>query len=237
MIGYAFSESVSSITDVLKIEPKKSLLQITAGVDFLRKQEQSIPVKIEEFSSPVEYMVRLRRFRLEYPDKSTSGNGKGLSTRDMVSNTGMPRERIEQAVHDLSDGICVKWEIPKVYKVETKFLANATCTTCRGRGTFDKFAPKTEMVKCPECSGTGKQITGLKTNRAHPSSTRGRGVDTLSVSCPRCRGKGEVASTHTATYQVPCPDCQKAGKVGVLKTQLSLLILVPSYNQAEAGSK
>jgi len=75
---------------------------------------------------------------------------------------------------------------------EIEVLHFTTCSTCKGTGA----KPGTSPLRCSQCGGTG-QIK--KTQRTILGSL------TQIVTCPTCRGVGEVISS-------PCPTCKGTGR-------------------------
>lgn len=221
VIGNVHSEPLTFKT-ARDIYPEKSVEQVEEAVGFLSKQQQPVPVRVEEFKTPVEYMTRLRRFRVQYPNEQSGPVGRADIRR-------AESESIEQIVHNWTDLICVKWEIPKAYVIETSGTGKKACPACEGRGSKDIFSPETKMIKCPECLGGSKQVAY--------DSRGGRRVVKTSVVCFRCNGRGEVASTHTKTTNVKCGDCGGTGKVDVQTSPQSILLLIPKYDSMGGESK
>jgi len=223
----ALSDSFTLRT-ATELYPQKTLEQIQAAVDFIRKRQESVQVRVEEFSSPVEYMVRLRGFRKEFPIQQSGESGKANIYNMRENLLGMPVMSIEALVHSLSDDVCVKWQIPKVFKETSRFLANQNCPDCGGTGGTDKSVPTTGTIRCPECGGTGKKITGGNTGR----------VGSEFKPCPKCRGEKKINVPSSTTVRTKCSRCKGTGKVDGLNSRVSILVLSPSYNRAEGeGSK
>ncbi|MGH7591324.1 MAG: DnaJ C-terminal domain-containing protein, partial [Gemmatimonadales bacterium] len=93
-------------------------------------------------------------------------------------------------------------------KVPVSLVVNEQCGTCHGTGG----APGAKLTTCPECSGRG-------------TVTFGQGGFAVSRPCPRCRGRGKIASE-------PCPTCHGQGEV---RTERRLTLTVPPGT--ETGTK
>lgn len=93
-------------------------------------------------------------------------------------------------------------------KVPVSLAVNEQCGTCHGSGG----APGAKFTTCPECSGRG-------------TVTFGQGGFAVSRPCPRCRGRGKLASE-------PCPTCHGQGEV---RTERRLTLNVPAGT--ESGAK
>lgn len=74
------------------------------------------------------------------------------------------------------------------------------CTACDGRGSKTKKG----KITCPTCGGKGNVV---KTT----------GFITISQTCPKCKGEGEVLSD-------PCPNCRGQGRV---RNMHKILVKIP----------
>ncbi|HEV2290612.1 MAG TPA: J domain-containing protein [Gemmatimonadales bacterium] len=93
-------------------------------------------------------------------------------------------------------------------KVPVSLAVNEPCGTCHGSGG----APGAKLTTCPECAGRG-------------TVTFGQGGFAVSRPCPRCRGRGKLASE-------PCPTCHGQGEV---RTERRVTLTVPAGT--ESGAK
>ncbi|MGB7211681.1 MAG: J domain-containing protein [Gemmatimonadales bacterium] len=93
-------------------------------------------------------------------------------------------------------------------KVPVSLVVNEQCGTCHGTGG----AAGAKLTTCPECAGRG-------------TVTFGQGGFAVSRPCPRCRGRGKIASE-------PCPTCHGQGEV---RTERRLTLTVPPGT--ESGAK
>jgi molecular chaperone DnaJ len=93
-------------------------------------------------------------------------------------------------------------------KVPVTLTVNEPCGTCHGSGG----APGAKLTTCPECSGRGSVVFG-------------QGGFAVSRPCPRCRGRGKLASE-------PCPTC---GGQGEVRTERRVSLTVPAGT--ESGTK
>jgi molecular chaperone DnaJ len=71
---------------------------------------------------------------------------------------------------------------------EVELRKPVTCDVCEGTGAAEGSGP----VACPNCGGAGQVTTS-------------QGFFTMSTTCPRCRGVGEIIAN-------PCPKCHGTGK-------------------------
>ena len=85
-------------------------------------------------------------------------------------------------------------------KVPVGISVTEACPTCGGNGA----APGSEVSSCDECNGRG-------------TVSFGQGGFAVNRPCPKCRGRGSVAS-------VPCRGCSGAGEVTIDKR---IMITVP----------
>lgn len=74
---------------------------------------------------------------------------------------------------------------------------------------------------CPACAGSGAArgatVTSCDECKGRGTVTFGQGGFAVSRPCPKCRGRGKVASA-------PCPTCQGAGEI---RTERAVVITVP----------
>jgi len=80
---------------------------------------------------------------------------------------------------DVLTGVDITLEVPR----------RSTCETCSGSGARPGTSPK----KCSECQGRGQIRVS-------------QGFFTMSQTCPRCRGYGEIIES-------PCPTCRGTGRI------------------------
>lgn len=208
-VGDVCSRAVTSET-AIPVYPEKTVEQVREAVDFLRNQTPQASVKVEEFSSPIDYMRRLRRLRIEFPNRFSGEVGKG-ETRSTEKGS------IEQCVHNWNDSSCVKEGIPKVYKETMLRPGKNNCSDCNGVGYETVVGLEAKKVKCPLCSGTGKLLKAL-----NPAGL-------TQVQCDKCLGKGEISSEHRVANEKKCRTCSGTGKLDCMRSQWRFLILVPLY--------
>lgn len=200
------------------ISPEKNLAQIEDAIHYIRTQPQTIPIAVVKFASPVEYMTRLRRFRIDHPSVESSGESGG-------AKRASPNGSVEQLVHNWSDYICVKWGIPKVYKAQRVAKGLLNCPECKGLGSTTEYVSKTENLKCPDCLGVGTKVV----NRLGGSIA---GKAAHRIRCTRCGGDGKIISTHKQPIKRKCLHCAGTGKSQEESTQEMLFVLLPTYNSA-----
>ncbi len=80
-------------------------------------------------------------------------------------------------------------EAAKGAEVEIQIPVEVSCPSCEGSGA----AAGTEPVPCSQCGGSG-------------TIQQSQGFFRISVTCPQCRGAGQVISD-------PCPECMGRGAV------------------------
>jgi molecular chaperone DnaJ len=85
-------------------------------------------------------------------------------------------------------------------KVNIELEVNEECGVCKGSGG----APGSKIQTCPECGGRG-------------SISFGQGGFAVQRPCPRCLGRGQIASE-------PCPNCRGAGEV---RARRKIAVTVP----------
>ena len=107
---------------------------------------------------------------------------------------------------DLRYGLGLKFE-EAVFGVEKEIRVprRDVCTVCSGTGA----EPGTSPTRCPDCGGQGQV-------RRVAQSVFGQVVNV--VTCPRCRGEGEL-------IEHPCTSCQGSGRVQSSKT---LKVTIPA---------
>lgn len=220
-VGNVYSDPLTLQT-ASAVYPTKSSKRVREAVELISKQEK-IPITIESFSSPVEYMKRLRALKRAYPNRVSGEADKG-ETR--CGETGS----IQQLVHSWSDLVCVKSNVPKVYKVT--ILLSGSCPDCSGRGSHDTYVPKTEIVKCPKCSGRGKHIKPINP-KAQGRPASGGAVGDDFIPCEKCKGEGTFASTHTQKVPQKCRTCNGSGKLDAQRREVKIVILDPLYGSTE----
>ena len=212
LLGFLFLGRIHAETwtfvAATNVVPEKTISDVRSAVSFLCKQPQPIPVKFVTYETPVAFMTDLRDQRRQ------------INVDPTITFTPV--------VHNLDNYDCVEWGIPKVYRKDKPVSGKRNCPTCQGRGSKDKFYQKTEMVKCPECLGLGKKLGGQSNRRT---------LESLYLTCSRCRGEGKVASDHTATTQERCSDCNGTGKLDTQGVSSCLFVYLPAYKEPENTSK
>jgi len=136
------------------------------------------------------------------------GDFAGFGLGDIFSSI-FGRARREEAREALETVVEVPFRVAALGgKLPVTIAVNEACRTCGGSGG----APGSKVSTCSECGGRG-------------TVTFGQGSFAVSRPCPRCRGKGKVASE-------PCPACRGSGE---LRSQRTVMISVPSAT--ESGAK
>lgn len=119
------------------------------------------------------------------------------------------RGRREEAAEPIETLVEIPFRVAALGgKVPVSLAVNEQCGTCHGTGG----AAGAKLTTCPECSGRG-------------TVTFGQGGFAVSRPCPRCRGRGKIASE-------PCPTCHGQGEV---RTERRLTLTVPPGT--ESGAK
>lgn len=122
---------------------------------------------------------------------------------------GGARTRREAAVEPIEIAVEVPFRTAALGgQVTVRVPVTEACPQCGGNGA----APGATVSTCDECSGRG-------------TISFGQGGFAVNRPCPKCRGKGRVAS-------VPCPGCRGLGEI---RRDKQLLVNVPAGT--EQGAK
>lgn len=171
---------------------------------------------------------RMRKLGAFDTPRSSSGTRRGPTTGGAAGSTeaefegfgglgdifssifgGGARTRRETAVEPIEIAVEVPFRTAALGgQVTVRVPVTEACPQCGGNGA----APGATVSTCDECSGRG-------------TISFGQGGFAVNRPCPKCRGKGRVAS-------VPCPGCRGLGEI---RRDKQLLVAVPAGT--EQGAK